>query len=92
MNSLKQDLEGKIVILDKQCLKPEYHDIKYRVFQVIGGFGVKPSTIGTALYGKFLCDDEQARMEGYQVERLATQDDIDLALATKSEARNESTT
>lgn len=79
MNSLKQDLEGKMVILDKQYLKPEYHDIKYRVFEVLGGFGTKPHAIGTALSGRFLCDGEYARMEGYQVERLATQDEIELA-------------
>jgi len=75
-NSLNQELESKVVILSKECLKPEYHDIKQRLFRVTGGFGAHTHTIGTALFGKFLADGEEARMEGYNVERLATEKEI----------------
>lgn len=83
MNSLKQDLEGKTIILDRQYLRPEYHAIEYRVFKVLAGFGMKPHTIGTALWGEFLSDGEQSRMEGYQVERIATDDEIALAQSVR---------
>ena len=75
-NSLNVELEGKVVVLNKDCLKAEFHDIKQRLFRVEGGFGTHASTIGTALFGTFLADNEKARIEGYDVERLATEAEI----------------
>lgn len=75
VNSLKMQLEGKVVVLRANVLKAEYRDLKWRLFRVDGGFGASPNTIGTALIGQFLADGEKARMEGYDVERLATEED-----------------
>lgn len=75
-NSLDQDLLGKVVVLSKDYLKPEWHDLKKRLFKVAGGFGASPHTIGGAIFGEFLFDGEKCRMEGYQVERLATEAEV----------------
>ena len=75
-NSLNVDLEGKVVVLKPKVLKPEYRAIKWRLFRVDGGFGASPGTMGTALIGEFLADGERARMEGFQVLRLATEKDL----------------
>ncbi|KKL78829.1 hypothetical protein LCGC14_2020940 [marine sediment metagenome] len=74
-NSLNQDLEGKVVVLAKGSLRSEYHELKHRLFRVSGGFGAKSYTIGTALFGTFLADGDKGRMEGYDVERLATDEE-----------------
>lgn len=72
-NSLNIDLEGKVVIFKRKYLKVEPLD---HPFKVTGGFGAKPDTLGNALFGQFLSDGEDARMEGYMVERLATEEEI----------------
>lgn len=76
-NSLNMDLEGKHVVIKKEILKPEYHDVEKRVFLVKGGFGAKSYTIGTALFGEFVFDGEECRMDGYDVERLASEEEIE---------------
>lgn len=81
-NSLMVDLTDKTVVLKSKFLKPEFSDIKWRLFRVDGGFGASPHTMGTALIGEFLADGEKARMEGYQVLRLATEEDL-AVLTTK---------
>ncbi len=74
-NSLGKDgLEGKTVILDFAeynkggCTK----DPKTRAFLCTGGFGCDNFTHGRAIFGKFLMDGEEARVDGYSLKRLAT--------------------
>lgn len=75
-NSLHEELEGKVVVLHKGSLRPQYRDFKQRLFRVEGGFGAHKGTIGSALYGIFLADGLKMRMEGEDVERLATEEEI----------------
>ena len=75
-NALNADLTGKVVVLKPEFLKPAYRDLKWRLFLVEDGFGAKPYTHGQGLFGKFVMDAESARMEGYMVERFATEDDM----------------
>ena len=72
-NSLRMDLEGKVVIFKQEYMTVPALD---HPFRVTGGFGAKDYTAGRALYGTFLSDGEKARMEGYMVERLATPEEI----------------
>ena len=55
------------------------------MFVVSGGFGAKPYTSGGGCFGAFLFDGEQCRMEGYMVERFATEDEIAAAKAIREE-------
>lgn len=70
-NSLGIELEGKVVMIRAEALKPEFQDDEKRRFLVTGGFGSSSFTHGTALLGTFLFDGEKARMDGYDVECLA---------------------
>jgi len=78
-NSLNQGLRGKYVLISKRVLKPEYHDAAKRVFLVTGGFGASAHTMGRALFGQFVCDGRWDRYDGYDVERLATDEEIEAA-------------
>ncbi len=49
-------------------------------FLVRGGYGSYQYTRGTALLGTFLSDGEKTRMDGHDVERLATQEEIAAAV------------
>jgi len=75
-NALSIDLTDKVVVLDAQFMTAKYRDVKSRLFTVEGGYGAVPYTMGNALVGTFVCDGEKARMEGYMVERLATEEDL----------------
>lgn len=71
MNSLNAELEGKVVILSRECYKGSEEE---RKFKCSGGFGCHAKTIGTAVFGEFLCDGEKCRVEGYEIEKFAEEE------------------
>jgi len=76
-NTLNVDLTDQVVIFRQSRLTVP---ASKHPFRVKGGFGASPNTMGRALFGEFLSDGEECRMEGYDVERLATEDEIADAL------------
>jgi len=56
-----EHLAGKVVILREDYFKPEYRHIDRR-FKCSGGFGCDPNLAGTAVFGTFLADGEEARV------------------------------
>ena len=75
-NSLKTELTDKVVIIKVDKLRPGHIQSKCRLFRVAGGLGAQSSTTGTELFGEFLCDGENGRINGYDVERFATDEDM----------------
>ena len=77
-NSLKIELEGKTVVLNKKYYKGDEID---RTVVVTGGFGASPITTGTALTVIFVKDGDTCRAEGPEVQKLAavqlTEQDIE---------------
>lgn len=80
-NSLEMNLTGKVIVFREGALKPEYPRLRH-LFLVTGGFGALPFTNGRMLAGTDLYDGEAAGMGGYDVERLATREEIE-ALGTE---------
>lgn len=80
-NTLNKNLEGQTVIIAAKHLRPEFAEPHLRVFRVRGGFGASPVTRGNALFGEFLSDGDSCRMEGWQVERIATPAEVTAAIA-----------
>ena len=81
-NSLRIDLVGKVVIFKQEGLSVPAEEHPFLVG--LTGFGADPNLRGTAIFGTFLSDGERARMDGYDVARLATQEEIDSARAVRS--------
>ena len=77
-NSLDQELEGKYVVVDEKAYNKTKDDIE-RVFLCEAGFGCSAETLGRAIFGKFVFDGEECRVEGYHVKRLATDQEIEEA-------------
>ena len=67
-NALHIDLAGKTVILSSKLYKGTDEE---RRFLCKAGFGCRPGTSGTAIFGEFLSDGEKCRINGSDVERLA---------------------
>lgn len=69
-NSLDRDiLPGEVVILNKKYFV-QLSDYRFRC---TGGFGLKSFTAGSAIYGEFLVDGEKSRIEGYMIDKEATE-------------------
>lgn len=76
-NSLDAELAGKVLVLDPGYLSAEYKENpKWRLFRAEGGFGCSPTTIGKAVFGTFMADGEQTRMEGFMFSRFAVEEDM----------------
>jgi hypothetical protein len=73
------DIEGQHVVLREDAMAPAYRDLSWRVVLATGGFGCHPLTRGRAVFVEHVRDGERARWSRDQIERLATQDDIDEA-------------
>lgn len=78
VNNLNMELAGKVIVILPKYLKPKYHAIEERLFLCKSGFGCHPDTNGRAVFGTYLKDGESTRIEGYWVERLATDDELKL--------------
>lgn len=46
------------------------------MFKCSGGFGCDPKSLGRAIFGKFLSDGEEARIERCQIVRVANEEDM----------------
>lgn len=68
-NALNENLDGKRVVIKKKYLKEQYHDEEKRTVEVMGGFGAKSFTSGTALFVRWP-DGEESRVSGDWVERI----------------------
>ena len=60
-----QDLTDKVVVLSSKDYRG---DQEARRFLCRSGFGCKPHSRGNAIYGEFVSDEEQTRVERWQVE------------------------
>ena len=75
MNSLKQEISGRYVVLKREYYKGD--DPIERVFLCEGGFGCSDYTMGTAVIGIFVNDGSRHRVEGSEIERFATVEEVE---------------
>lgn len=80
-NALNETLIGKVVIFKQEYMTQPAAEDPYRVD---GGFGAQSYTSGQALMGEFVATGERERMEGYMIERFATDDEISAAAAKRA--------
>ena len=73
-NNLNIDLKGKWIVLEKTYFKDGIK-AEDNLFFCESGFGTSSQTMGNAVFGKFQ-DGEECRIEGYEIERLATVEEI----------------
>lgn len=73
-NSLDQDIQGRVVFFREDALRVNADEHPARAE---AGFGCSPVTAGSALAVTFLSDGEKARMSGYDVARLATEEEAE---------------
>lgn len=71
------DLKGKVLVVRKDALAPEWRD-KDRRFHATDGFGCSPVKMGRAVFGDFLLDGEHCRMNRSDFEGVAVDHTIGL--------------
>ena len=74
------DLNGKVVVVKEECCSEKYSAIKFRLRKVFGGFGANPKGMGRAILAHFLYCGDGGRWDRSDIERLATQEEIDQVL------------
>jgi hypothetical protein len=68
-NRLNIDLTGKTVLVKKELFK-EGTDLR---FLCEAGFGCHPMTNGTKVFGKWVSDNQNDCVGGYDIDRLLTE-------------------
>lgn len=79
-NSLDTDLTGKLVVVEDDAYWGNEGALVNRIFRVDpkdGGFGAKPYTSGRAIFGHWVNSGRVARIEGWTVERVITQEEAE---------------
>jgi hypothetical protein len=82
-NNLNIDLTGQYVILNEDFTGSPIQ----RVFRCDSGFGCSSYTMGNAVFGEFVFDGEKCRVEGFQIERLATAEEVKEANKIRAEGQ-----
>lgn len=70
INMVEVELANKHVVLSPKFYKEPF------IFLCKGGFGCSPTSIGNCVVGTFIKDGEEARVERWQIYRLATEEEI----------------
>jgi len=76
MNGPGVDITDKAVVLRADAHVEGLRTMRDLLFWARGGFGCDPGTMGSAVVGTYLSDGERCRVEGYMVDRLATEQDL----------------
>jgi hypothetical protein len=72
-NKLNRDIErGEIVVIDKACHNENYQASEQRLFIVLGGLGMRSEANGCAVFGKYVSDGEECRIEGHTISPTET--------------------
>ncbi len=67
MNYVHQELEGKVVSVNKKKFDKKYHKDIEQGFMCEAGFGCSPNTNGESIYGYWIATKEQDKISGRDV-------------------------
>lgn len=84
-NAIGEDIKDKYVMLKKKYVD----DPVLRVLYARDGFGCSPNTMGNAVFVTQVANGRETRVEGYQLERLATEEEVAKAKEYYEEHRPE---
>lgn len=62
-----KDLEGKIIVIEANTLRPEYRTEAHQIVRCTGGNGARPDARGSAVFCEYLYKDKNTRFERYDV-------------------------
>lgn len=62
-----KNLEGKIIVIEANTLRPEYRTEAHQIVRCTGGNGARPDARGSAVFCEYLYKDKNTRFERYDV-------------------------
>lgn len=80
-----QDYKNKLLIIDPQSLRESCRVKELQYFYATDGFGCSPNTLGSAVFGHFLCDGQKARLERYDFLGIADKTKLPVWAANRLE-------
>ena len=78
------DYTGLTLVLRPDSLGERYRRAKFQLVEVTGGFGCKPDSLGTKVYGTHLADGEEAQFRRSDFIGIATPKLIEYCAADKA--------
>ena len=78
---LVSDITGQVVVLAHTKLKRRYQLPRFQLIKATGGFGCKEGSLGSAVFGRFIADGEDASYRRSDFIGIADADLIAQALA-----------
>lgn len=60
LRPLADDITGKVVVVSHTKLLRRYQMPRFQLIQATGGFGCKVGNLGSKVFGRFVCDGEDA--------------------------------
>lgn len=60
LRPLADDITGKVVVVAHTRLKRRYQLPRFQLIHATGGFGCKTGNLGSKVFGRFVCDGEDA--------------------------------
>lgn len=81
LRPLDGDLTGECLVLSHLRLHRRYQMPRFQIFKATGGFGCKPGSLGSKVYGVFIADNEDGQWRRSDFIGIATKELIHDALA-----------
>lgn len=75
------NLAGKVCVLNHHALTKRYQVPRYQLFIAKGGFGCQENSLGSAVFGQYVIDQEDDRRERRDFIGIATEELIKRAMA-----------
>lgn len=66
------NLEGKLLVIAHQRLNRRYQCPRFQIFKAIGGFGCQEGSLGSAVFGIHVADNEDNRWERHDFIGIAS--------------------
>ena len=82
---LPEDYTNQVLVLSTKSLNKRYHISRYQLVKCTGGFGAKPDTFGSKVFGYYLADNEDGQWRRGDFIGAASDALIRFALADKAE-------
>jgi len=63
LSPLVGDITGKVVVIKHTRLTARYQTTRFQLFKAYGGFGCKEDSLGRAVFGRYLADNQDGRRD-----------------------------
>lgn len=80
LSIIGKNLTDRWIVVKEEVIIPKYRDLRFRIARASGGFGCNPESMGRAVFCTYV-DGESVRWDRPDIERFATDTEVEAAIA-----------